>query len=126
MNTTIRSWGKFIEIDDPEFIKQYFGSFIELNTNIGIKQKLLYVDGNKAISLQFHNKRSEIWKVLSETATVQIEDKICEYKLGDVIEIKQKQIHRLFGPSTIAEVWLFDKNNPSDEEDIVRLSTNGT
>ena len=47
------------------------------------------------------------------------------YREGDQITLKQGERHRLIGLDNygvVAEIWQHtDKNNPSDEEDIVRV-----
>ena len=46
-------------------------------------------------------------------------------KEGDIIKIQTEERHRLVGLSNfgvVAEIWIHtDLNNPSDEQDIVRL-----
>ena len=44
---------------------------------------------------------------------------------GDQIKLKKGERHRLIGLTdyaVLAEIWHTDPNNPSDENDIVRLS----
>lgn len=47
-------------------------------------------------------------------------------KTGDIVELAQGERHRLIGLddyAVIAEIWQHsDSDNPSDEEDIVRVS----
>ena len=54
-----------------------------------------------------------------------IENKIVSFHAGEIIDIKLKERHRIVGLNThsiIAEIWIhIDLNNPSDEDDIIRL-----
>ena len=54
-----------------------------------------------------------------------IENEIKVYKEGDLIQFENQERHRLIGLlkiGIVAEIWIHtDKNNPSNEEDIVRL-----
>ena len=65
-----------------------------------------------------------IGKYLSGNATD--EEKETQYlKTGDIIQLEQGERHRLIGLENwgiIAEIWRHtDPENPSDEDDIVRL-----
>ena len=54
-----------------------------------------------------------------------VENKIVSINTGEIIDIKLKERHRIVGlnnHSIIAEIWIHvDLNNPSDEDDIIRL-----
>ena len=53
------------------------------------------------------------------------ENEMLIHKVKDLIQLKEQERHRLVGLSNIgvvAEIWIHtDVNNPSDEQDIVRL-----
>ena len=59
------------------------------------------------------------------TSNTDEEKDLAELKIGDIIQLKQGERHRLIGLSgwgIIAEIWRHtDPSNPSDESDIVRL-----
>jgi len=130
-----RPWGGFFVIEENEsekFIRLYFSDLSkeELNISGKLSPKILVVAPNKRLSWQYHNRRAEIWKLIGGTAGV-ITSETNEEKenkrlhMGDIIELKQGERHRLTGLETwgiVAEIWCHtDAANPSNEEDIVRL-----
>ena len=130
-----RPWGGFFVISDnnsQDFINIYFNGLItkKLKVSSKLSFKILIVAPNKRLSWQYHRRRSEIWKVKSGTIRVvtshdNIERKKTILKKGDKITINQGERHRIIGMNdyaVVAEIWIHtDKDNLSDEEDIVRL-----
>ena len=129
-----RPWGGFFVIDDEakRFVELYF---CNLNVNDlkafkKISPKILIIAPNKRLSWQFHHRRSEIWKVLSGEIKVitshdDKERKEEILKEGDEIRLSKRERHRIIGLddyAVVAEIWIHtDKDNPSDENDIVRV-----
>ena len=81
-------------------------------------------------SWQYHKRRAEIWQVFKGSAEIirsdsDEENEMKEYKEGDQLILKQGEHHRLIGldeTSVVAEIWQHtDANNPSDEDDIIRV-----
>ncbi len=130
-----RPWGGFFVIEENEaekFISLYFPYFTreELNKSGKLSPKILVVAPKKRLSWQYHNRRAEIWKLIGGTAAVATsdtnEEKETQYlSIGDTIQLKQGERHRLIGLDAwgiIAEIWQHtDAANPSDEDDIVRI-----
>ena len=130
-----RPWGGFFVIEESEaekFINLYFPHLTkeELNISGKLSPKILVVAPEKRLSWQYHHRRAEIWKLIGGTAGVVISDTDEEtdekhLSLGDVIQLKQGERHRLLGLDgwgIVAEIWRHtDAENPSDEDDIVRL-----
>ncbi|RYG49636.1 MAG: phosphoheptose isomerase [Chitinophagaceae bacterium] len=130
-----RPWGGFLVIDEEDndvFIKRFFPQFAEqLSNSISkLSPKILLVAPNSRLSWQYHHRRAEIWKVLDGAVDVVTSDDDEEkhtrhLKEGDIIELRQGERHRLVGLDdwgVIAEIWMHtDANNPSNEEDIVRV-----
>jgi mannose-6-phosphate isomerase len=130
-----RPWGGFFVLDESQadvFIKAYFPGYSKEQLTIGNKlsPKFLVVAPGQRLSWQFHHRRAEIWRVLSNTVKVatsptdeQFEPKV--YQEGDIIILQKGERHRLIGDAgygLVAEIWQHtDLENPSDEEDIVRL-----
>ena len=92
--------------------------------------KILVIKPKKRLSWQYHYRRSEIWSVIKGSIKVIKSDDNTEqneYILnkGDQIEIKKEERHRIVGLdkyALVAEIWIHtDKENPSNEEDIVRV-----
>jgi len=95
----------------------YFEQFV-LNAQCTVK--LVYVDPEKRLSLQYHNGRSEFWKVVKGPVKVQIDNKTMILQTGQSITIPQKATHRLMGTGTDA-IILEISTGDFDESDIVRL-----
>ena len=75
-------------------------------------------------------ERKEIWRVYKNSVGIirSIDNNPNEMEIlkeGDIIKIQTEERHRLVGLSNfgvVAEIWIHtDLNNPSDEQDIVRL-----
>ena len=130
-----RPWGGFFvidELDSQNFANIYF-SVLDIN-KIKISGKLspkfLIIAPNKRLSWQYHHRRSEIWKVVSGEIKVvtshdDVERKEEIFKEGDEIRLSIGERHRIVGLddyAVVAEIWIhIDKDNPSDENDIVRV-----
>ena len=129
-----RPWGGFFVIeekDSEKFIDHFFPGIIKSDLSLGkLSPKILLVSPQKKLSWQYHFRRSEIWKVVQGNVAVaksntDIEMGAVFLKKGDFITLRQGERHRLIGLNEwgiVAEIWIHtDDNNPSNEEDIVRL-----
>jgi mannose-6-phosphate isomerase len=130
-----RPWGGFFVIDENDaekFIASFFPHLTKTQLTISgkLSPKILVVAPEKRLSWQFHYRRAEIWKLIAGEAAVMVSDtdeetEIINLTKGDIIELKQGERHRLIGTDNwgiIAEIWRHtDADNPSDENDIVRL-----
>ena len=130
-----RPWGGFFVIDEHslEIFISHFFSHENINSQqegLVLSPKILLVQPGKRLSWQYHHRRSEIWTVAAGKAGVVISDTdeqtgVQELSKGDTIRLKQGERHRLVGLDqwgVIAEIWQHtDPENPSDEEDIVRV-----
>jgi mannose-6-phosphate isomerase len=130
-----RPWGGFFVLEESEaekFIQLYFPHLTKEALNISgkLSPKILVVAPNKRLSWQYHHRRAEIWKLIGGTAGVVTSDTDEEKEnkdllIGDIIQLKQGERHRLLGTDNwgiIAEIWRHtDAINPSDEDDIVRV-----
>lgn len=130
-----RPWGGFYVIDETQsqkFIETFFSDVPAAGQNVSgkISPKILIVESGKRLSWQYHHRRSEVWKLIAGEAAVIISDTDEPTPLqnkikDDVIILKQGERHRLIGTGQwgiIAEIWQHtDENNPSDEDDIVRV-----
>ncbi|HRI78095.1 MAG TPA: phosphoheptose isomerase [Cyclobacteriaceae bacterium] len=131
----IRPWGGFFVIAEnlaEQFISQFFPDekFEELKKAGKLSPKILVVQPNMRLSWQYHHRRAELWRVISGKVGVTIsdtdaEDQKMELNVGESISLRQGQRHRLRGLDqwgVVAEIWKHtDANNPSDENDIVRV-----
>ena len=130
-----KPWGGFFIISEDnsqDFSNIYFDSLNikELKVSGKLSLKILIIAPNKRLSWQYHNRRSEIWKVVSGEIKVvtshdNIERKEEILKEGDEIRLIKGERHRIIGLNAyavVAEIWIHtDKDNPSDENDIVRI-----
>lgn len=130
-----RPWGGFFVLKEGEarkFIALYFPHLTkeELSISGKLSPKILIVGPGKRLSWQYHHRRAEIWKLIGGVAGVITSDTDEEkdnvqLKNGDIIQLKQGERHRLIGLDgwgIVAEIWRHtDAENPSDEDDIVRM-----
>ena len=130
-----RPWGAFWvinEIHAKEFIKRYFPDINpnDLITGQKLSPKILYVNPNARLSWQYHFRRREIWRVIEGPVAVirskNNDEKEMEiFNKGEQLELAQGERHRLIGldnEGIVSEIWIHTHpDNPSDEEDIVRL-----
>lgn len=130
-----RPWGGFFVINESQaqaFANEYFNGMDvqELKISGKLSPKILIVGPNKRLSWQYHHRRAEIWQVVKGEVGVVTSETDEEHELrilkeGDTIKLSQGERHRLVGLGgygVVAEIWQHtDINNPSDEEDIVRV-----
>ena len=127
-----RPWGGFLLINESQsqdFINIFF-SKENLEIEGRLSPKILIVNPNSRLSWQFHNRRKEIWRVYKNSVGIfrsmdNNQNEMQILKEGDIIKFQIEERHRLVGLSDIgvvAEIWIHtDFNNPSDEQDIIRL-----
>ena len=130
-----KPWGGYFVIDEKDiqiFLKLYFDQ-IEINklsSKGKLSPKILIIYPHKRLSWQYHNRRGEMWKVISGKIKVVTshddkERKEIFLKGGDEIKLYQGERHRIVATNNyavVAEIWIHtDKDNPSNEDDIVRL-----
>ena len=130
-----RPWGGFFVIDEKDsqdFANIYFDGLEidKLKVSGKLSPKVLIIYPNKRLSWQYHHRRSEIWKVIGGEIKVvtshnDIERNNIFLRKGDEIKLYQGERHRIIGTddyAVVAEIWIHtDKDNPSDEDDIVRV-----
>lgn len=130
-----RPWGGFFVIDEsqaPEFAATFFPNLdlkaIKITNKLS--PKILVVAPHKRLSWQYHFRRAELWKIVSGVVGVKTslndeEGKIQQLIPGNFIQLEKGERHRLIGLDSwgiVAEIWQHtDIENPSDEDDIVRL-----
>ena len=100
--------------------KRPWGSFEKFNENEQCTVKLLHIKPGSRLSLQYHNKRKEFWKIVKGSATVQVQNKQSSLKEGDDIIIPSGAKHRIQASNTGCTVLEISYGN-FDENDIVRI-----
>lgn len=130
-----RPWGGFLVINEDqakEFATEFFPeeNLESLKISGKLSPKILLVAPEKRLSWQYHFRRAEIWRCIEgevavATSLTDEEQERVVLKKGDKIKLQKGERHRLIGLDgwgVIAEIWQHtDAENPSDEEDIVRL-----
>lgn len=130
-----RPWGGFFVLAEEEagkFISLYFPHLTKEDLDISgkLSPKILIVAPNKRLSWQYHHRRAEIWKLIGGiagviTSNTDEEKETVHLNIGNIIQLKQGERHRLIGVDgwgIVAEIWRHtDALNPSDEDDIVRV-----
>ena len=131
-----RPWGGFLVIDEKQaqdFSDSFFNGMdvSDLKISGKLSPKILMVKSKSRLSWQYHFRREEIWSVYKGTVGVVVSDtdfekEMIKLRQGDQIKLKKEQRHRLIGLddwAVIAEIWQHtEKDNPSDEDDIVRIN----
>ncbi|UQD56129.1 phosphoheptose isomerase [Flavobacterium sp. K5-23] len=130
-----RPWGGFFVIDEDQaqqFANHYFEGLDVSSLKISgkLSPKILLVAPEQRLSWQYHHRRAEIWRLIDGAAgVIRSQDdtpgQLEVLKKGDFITLQQGERHRLVGLEdwgVIAEIWQHtDTENPSDEDDIVRV-----
>ena len=131
-----RPWGGFFVIDETQttdFIRAYFPDLPlgDIEKGGRLSPKILIVEPGKRLSWQYHNRREELWKVISGpvgviTSDTDTQSPVAPISSGDTIQFGTQVRHRLVGLETwgvIAEIWQHtDPTNPSNEDDIIRVA----
>ncbi|MCC3155091.1 phosphoheptose isomerase [Hymenobacter sp. BT770] len=130
-----RPWGGFFVIDEEQaqlFADVYFNGMLidQLRISGKLSPKVLLVAPLQRLSWQYHHRRAEIWQVVQgpvgvATSLTDEQGEVKSYQVGERIILQQGERHRLVGLKEwgiLAEIWQHtDANNPSDEDDIVRV-----
>jgi mannose-6-phosphate isomerase len=130
-----RPWGGFFAIDEKDvtqFINIFFPEEVVniLRMSGKLSPKILVIEPGKRLSWQYHERRSEIWRLLRGTVGVvksytNYEPDTITLFPGQEIRLAQGQRHRLTGLTewaVLAEIWQHTNAEfPSNESDIVRV-----
>ena len=131
-----KPWGGFLVINESQaqdFANKFFDGLNVDSLKIGgkLSPKILIVNPNSKLSWQYHHRRAEIWRVYKGRVGVSRsmndnEQPMVILNKKDQIKLKQGERHRLIGLDNfgvVSEIWQHThRDNPSDEDDIVRLS----
>lgn len=109
-------------------VKRNWGTYKVLHSADTYRVKLLTIDPASALSNQYHNHRSETWKVVKGRVILQLYNPARDKKMyevilndGDVHTIEVGCWHRAINPTDepveVIEVWTGDELS---EDDIVR------
>lgn len=101
-------------------VKRPWGQFEQFTQNEKTTIKVISINIDSSLSLQYHNHRTEFWRILSGFPLVTINEKKIEAKPGDEFTITQKELHQIEAkdePVQFLEISYGD----FDEADIVRV-----
>ena len=82
--------------------------------------KILTIQPGESLSLQYHNKRSEYWKVIFGWGKITVEDTVHNATEGDEFLINKGEKHRIETDSSKIKVLEISFGD-FDENDIVRI-----
>lgn len=105
---------------EPFTEKRPWGEFRQYTNGEPVTVKTILVKKGERLSLQYHMKRAEFWKILSGMPEVTIDDRIVRAKAGDEFIVPEKTNHRI---AAVNEDVLFLEISYGDfdENDIVRI-----
>lgn len=134
-----KPWGAYIRIDGGQadmFVNEFFPGLSPVEARLGVETaelspKILIVAPTHRLSWQLHHRRAERWMFLTSGGYYKSDSdeqgELHYAKPGDVVQFAQGERHRLVGGDdhyvVVAEIWQHtDRENMSDEDDIVRLA----
>lgn len=134
-----KPWGAYLRLasqDADRFVEDFFPGLDPTDARLGIEgaelsPKFLVVTPSQRLSWQYHDRRAERWSFLTDGAyrksASDEESERITATAGEVVQFETGERHRLEGmPDAlvlVAEIWQHvDPENPSNEDDIVRLS----
>jgi len=108
----------------PMYEKRRWGEYTVLAHYEHSLVKHIFIEAGKAISLQAHNHRSEVWVITKGEGSFTLDDKTWTVTVGDILKIEIGQKHKMAAITDLhfTEVQLGDK---FDETDIVRFDFDG-
>jgi mannose-6-phosphate isomerase-like protein (cupin superfamily) len=101
-------------------VKRPWGQFEQFTQNEMTTVKVISVNPNSSLSLQFHNKRREFWRVLSGHPLITIGENTTAANPGDDLTIEKLQKHRIATKDDLVQI-LEIAYGDFDENDIVRI-----
>lgn len=105
---------------DKYLEKKPWGNFEQFCKNEVCTVKIINVDPNEELSLQYHIHRDEFWKILLGKAIIVIGEQIKDGKEGDEFFIPKGTKHRIKTENSSVKI-LEISFGKFDEDDIVRL-----
>jgi len=97
-----------------------WGKFEKFHENMMSTVKLIYINPNQRLSLQYHMHRHEFWRIINGSAEIEIDGKTSKVSEGDNVTIKSKSHHRVAALEKGC-ILLEISYGFFDESDIVRI-----
>ena len=134
-----KPWGAYLRLannDAEKFIAEFFPGLTLHEAQLGIEgaelsPKILIVAPSQRLSWQYHDRRAERWRFLTEggyyKSMTNDQGKLIHASPGDVVQFATSERHRLVGAdqtyTIVAEIWQHTvRELTSNEDDIVRLA----
>lgn len=134
-----RPWGAFLRFRNDEadnFVGDFFPNINPVDARLGdpdaeLSPKILIVSPEQRLSWQYHERRAERWAFITggkyDKSATDDEQGPMDIRSGESVQFSPLERHRLIGRvaayTLVAEIWQHtDSNNPSSEDDIIRLS----
>lgn len=106
----------------PKFDRRPWGTFTVLDEGDGFKVKRIEVFPGKRLSYQKHSQRAEHWFIVQGTAKVTLNDREVMVRVGEAIDIKIGDAHRVENIGSESLVFIeVQRGDYLGEDDIVRL-----
>lgn len=136
-----KPWGAYYRMaskDAARFVGEFFPGLSMVEAKLGredveLSPKLLLVAPGNRLSWQYHERRAERWRFLTDGAYYRshsdaMPEMLLHGKAGQVVQFDAGERHRLCSEpysknyTLVAEIWQHtDDTHHSDESDIVRL-----
>lgn len=97
-----------------------WGSFEQFTHNEPSTVKLIYINKGESLSLQYHNHRSEFWKIIVGNPDITIGEDVYQGHVGEEYSFPALTRHRIGAP-TDDVVFLEIAKGDFDEKDIVHI-----
>lgn len=97
-----------------------WGRFEKFHENEPCTVKLIYINAHSQLSLQYHKKRSEFWKIVKGTVMMELDGRNLVLTEGETISIPKQARHRVVALDSEC-VILEIAYGMFDENDIVRI-----
>ena len=101
-------------------IQRPWGQFQQFTKNEQTTVKIISINPNSSLSLQYHNNRTEFWYIISGNPIVTVGEKIISAKAGDEFTVEKKELHQIEAKDEAVQ-FLEIAYGDFDEDDIVRV-----
>ena len=101
-------------------VEKPWGKFEQFTHNELTTVKIISVNRNNSLSLQYHNHRLEFWRIISGHPLVTVGENIILANPGDEFEIDKLQHHQLEAKDDDVQVLEIAYGN-FEEDDIIRI-----
>ena len=109
-------------ITEPSLEYRPWGYYKNILTTTNYKVKLLSINPNSQISLQYHHQRAEHWVITKGTASITIGNTLHTLERDQSIYVPKHEVHKIENKTnSILEIIEVQIGNYLGEDDIVRL-----